>query len=109
MPAQSPAVVLVKKVPDGAVSVTLNGPGSNVTTIPADEPAKLAGVRLLPVICIVKLDGIALVLPDTIFMTVNVAVVVGVGVVIRVVTLPGIAVVGGSLLNVVTLVIRSGY
>ena len=63
---------------------------------------------MLPVICIVKLDGVAVVLPDTIFITVNVAVVVGVGAIIRVVTLPGIDAVGGSF-SIVTLVIKSAY
>jgi len=41
VPAQSPAVVLVKKLPAGTVSVTLNGPEPNVTSIPVDEPTKM--------------------------------------------------------------------
>lgn len=54
VPAQSPAVVLVKKLPAGTVSVTLNGPEPNVTSIPVDEPTKLGGFGLLPVTCIVN-------------------------------------------------------
>lgn len=85
VPPQLPSVLLVKKVPAGAVSVTLNVPRPSVTLTPAADPAKLAGIGLLPVTCIVKLDGLGTSLPETIFMTVNVAVVgvdVGGGVVL---------------------------
>jgi hypothetical protein len=77
---QSPVVVVLKALV-GPVSVTAKAPAPNVTLIPADDPAKLAGIGLLPVTCIVKLEGVPVVLPETIFITVNVAVVgVGVGV-----------------------------
>ena len=95
VPLRLPAKELLNKVPVGIVSVTLNVPGFNVTSTPVDEPAKSAGIGLLPVTCIVKLAAVKLGLPDTIFVTVNVAVVgagarVGVGVDdgVRVVLLP---------------------
>jgi hypothetical protein len=43
LPAQSPINELVKKLPVGGVSVTLNAPEPNVTSIPVVEPAKLVG------------------------------------------------------------------
>jgi len=81
LPLHSLLKVVVKL--GDAVSVTLNVPGLNVTSVPVAEPGKLAGVGLLPITCIVKLAGVAVVSPFTIFITVNVAVVgdgVGVGV-----------------------------
>jgi len=79
VPLQSLLNEVVK--PASPVSVTLNAPGPNVTSVPVAEPAKLGGFGLLAVTCIVKLAGVAVVVPFTIFMTVNVAVVgVGVGV-----------------------------
>jgi hypothetical protein len=84
---QSPIVVVLKALV-GPVSVTAKAPAPNVTSIPVDEPAKLGGFGLLPVTCIVKLDGVPVVLPETIFITFNVAVVgVGVGVGVGVVLL----------------------
>jgi hypothetical protein len=83
VPLQSLLNEVVK--PAGPVSVTLNAPAPNETSVPAVEPAKLGGFGLLAVTCIVKLDGVAVVSPETIFITVNVAVVgvgVGVGVVL---------------------------
>ena len=63
VPPLLPSVLLVKKVPAGAVSVSLNVPGPSVTLTPAADPAKLAGVGLLPVTCIVKLDSLGTSLP----------------------------------------------
>jgi hypothetical protein len=48
VPPQLPSVLLVKKVPAGAVSVTLNVPRPSVTLTHAADPAKLAGIGLLP-------------------------------------------------------------
>jgi len=48
VPPQLPAVLLVKK--PGAVSVTLNVPGPNVTLTPAADPAKEECCSVIPFI-----------------------------------------------------------
>lgn len=85
VPLQSLLNEVVK--PASPVSVTLNVPGPNVTSVPVAEPGKLGGFGLLAVTCIVKLAGVTVagLGPETIFITVNVAVVgvdVGGGVVL---------------------------
>jgi hypothetical protein len=65
----------VLKLLVGPVSVTLNAPGFNVRSVPVLDPLKLAGVGLIPETCIAKSDDVIFVVPDTIFITVNEAVV----------------------------------
>ena len=83
VPEHSPAVVVSNatspEVGDGMFSETLKEPAPNLTSVPVDEPLNSAGSGLLPVTVIVKSSGVNNDVPVTIFVTVSVASLVGVG------------------------------